>query len=108
MKYAVVMGSDATYIPSFVKIDPGIKKLIRGIHGQQGDHISLFSFFQDKESRLTRHGRSRQGVVFQLGGGAGELRLGQTTHRRNSTLLKTASECLSFFDLSNSCKNKTA
>jgi hypothetical protein len=35
MKYAVEMGSGAMiYIPSFIKILPGIPKLIRGIHIQ--------------------------------------------------------------------------
>jgi hypothetical protein len=33
MKYAVEMGSGAKIcIPSFIKIDSGIQKLIRGIH----------------------------------------------------------------------------
>jgi hypothetical protein len=33
MKYAVEMGSGPTiYIPSFIKIGSGIKKLIGGIH----------------------------------------------------------------------------
>jgi hypothetical protein len=35
MKYAIEMGSDAMiYIPSFIKIDSGIQKLIRGIDRQ--------------------------------------------------------------------------
>jgi hypothetical protein len=40
MKYAVEAGS-------------GIQKLIRGIHRQQGDLISLFLFLQNMGSRLT-------------------------------------------------------
>jgi hypothetical protein len=41
------MGSGAMiYIPSFIKIGSAIPKLIGG------DHISLVSFFQNKESRL--------------------------------------------------------
>jgi hypothetical protein len=48
MKYAVEMGSDAMiYIQSFIKIGSGIRKLIRGIHRQHGDRISLL-----QESRL--------------------------------------------------------
>jgi hypothetical protein len=45
MKYAFEMGSGATtYIPSFIKIDSGIKKLIAGdtqMHRQHGNSISL-------------------------------------------------------------------
>jgi hypothetical protein len=55
MKHAVEMGSDTMiYIPSFIKIGSGIQNLIGGmdIHRQHGDHISLFLFFQNKESRL--------------------------------------------------------
>jgi hypothetical protein len=34
MKYAAEMGSNAIiYIPSFIKIGSGIRKLVRGIHG---------------------------------------------------------------------------
>jgi hypothetical protein len=55
MKYAVEMGSGAmTYVSSFIEIDSGIQKLLRGIHiqthRQQCDIISLFLFFQNKES----------------------------------------------------------
>jgi hypothetical protein len=47
------MGSGAViYVPSLIKIGLGIQKLIRGIHRQQGDLISLILFFQNKESRL--------------------------------------------------------
>jgi hypothetical protein len=47
MKYAVNMGSGVTiYIPSFVKIRSGIQKLIKGMHRQHGDRISLFPFFK--------------------------------------------------------------
>jgi hypothetical protein len=46
MKYAVEMGSGAMiYIPSFIIIGSGIQKLIRGIHRQHGDRISLLLFF---------------------------------------------------------------
>jgi hypothetical protein len=54
MKYAVVMCSDAMiYMPSFVKNGSGIQNT-RDLwpYRQHGDRISLFSFFQSKESRL--------------------------------------------------------
>jgi hypothetical protein len=52
------MGSDTMiYIPSFIKIGSGIQKLM-GIHRQDGDHISLLSFFQSKESRLKNKKKS--------------------------------------------------
>jgi hypothetical protein len=54
MKYAVEMGSGVMiYIPSFIKIDSGIQKLKREdtqTHRQHGDLMSLFLFFQRKES----------------------------------------------------------
>jgi hypothetical protein len=41
------------YIPSFQKTGSGIQKLIGGYTDtQQGDLLSLFSFFQNKESEL--------------------------------------------------------
>jgi hypothetical protein len=54
------MGSGAViYVPSFIKIGSGVRKLIGGdtqthTHGQQRDLISLLSlfFFQNKGSRL--------------------------------------------------------
>jgi hypothetical protein len=47
MKYADEMGSGAAvYIPSFKTVDSGVQKLIRGIHRQHGDIISLLLFFQ--------------------------------------------------------------
>jgi hypothetical protein len=53
MKYAVEIGSGAMiYIPSFMKIGSGIQKLIGRIHRQRGDHISLLSFLQNKETKL--------------------------------------------------------
>jgi hypothetical protein len=56
MKYATEMGSSAMiYILSFTKIGSGIQKLtVRDsqTHRQHGDLISLFLFFQNKESRL--------------------------------------------------------
>jgi hypothetical protein len=59
MKYAVEMGTGAMiYIPSFIKIDSAIQKLIGGIHRytdthrQYGDRLRLFLRFQNKESRL--------------------------------------------------------
>jgi hypothetical protein len=44
------------YVPNCIKIGSGIQKLIGGdtqthTHKQQGDLISLFLFFQNKESR---------------------------------------------------------
>jgi hypothetical protein len=57
MKYAVEMGSGAMiYIPSFKKIGSGNQKLMgwdSQTHRQHGDLISLFSFSQTKENRLT-------------------------------------------------------
>jgi hypothetical protein len=42
MKYAVVIASGGmTYIPSFVKIGSGVEHLLRWIHIQEGDFISL-------------------------------------------------------------------
>jgi hypothetical protein len=39
MKHAVEMGLGAMiYIPSFIKTDSGIQKLIRGIHVQSNRH----------------------------------------------------------------------
>jgi hypothetical protein len=49
MKYAVEMGSGTTiYIPSFIKIGPGMQMLIRRDtqpHRQHGELISLVLFF---------------------------------------------------------------
>jgi hypothetical protein len=46
MKYAVEIGSGVTiYIPSLLNTGSGIQKLIRGIHRQHGDSISILSFF---------------------------------------------------------------
>jgi hypothetical protein len=46
MKYAIEMDSDVMiYIPSFIKTGSGIQELIRGIHKESGDRISLFLFF---------------------------------------------------------------
>jgi hypothetical protein len=53
MKYAVEMGSGAMiYMPSFVKTDSAIQKLMRGIHRQHGDRISLLSFFKNQKNGL--------------------------------------------------------
>jgi hypothetical protein len=55
MKYAGKTGSGAmVYIPSVINIESGIQKLMGRIHRhkQQGGHISLFSFFKNKEIRL--------------------------------------------------------
>jgi hypothetical protein len=53
MKYSVEMGSGAMmHVPSFIKIGSGIQKLMEGIHRQQGDLISLFSFLKNEKSRL--------------------------------------------------------
>jgi hypothetical protein len=57
MEYAVEMGLGAViYIPSFVKIGPGIQKLKEGTqtHRQHGDRISLLLFFKNKESILIK------------------------------------------------------
>jgi hypothetical protein len=54
MKYAVEMGSGAMiYIPSFINIGSGIQKLMGDTqtHIQHGNIISIFIFFQNKESR---------------------------------------------------------
>jgi hypothetical protein len=51
------MGSGAMiYIPSFIKTESCIEKLIEDIqiHRQHGDLVSLLSFFQNKERRLKR------------------------------------------------------
>jgi hypothetical protein len=56
MKYAIEMSSGAmTYIPSFIKIGSGIRKLMGGAHSdtqQQGYLISLFLFSQIRKVRL--------------------------------------------------------
>jgi hypothetical protein len=57
MKYADEMGSGAMiHIPNFIKSGSGVRKLMEGgdtqTHRQDGDRISLLSFFQNKESRL--------------------------------------------------------
>jgi hypothetical protein len=56
MLYAVEFGSDGMiYIPSFIKIGSDIQKLIKGIHRQHCDCISLLLlFFQIKGSRLIK------------------------------------------------------
>jgi hypothetical protein len=58
MKYAVEMGSGAMiYLPNFIKIGPGIQKLIVGdsqTHREHGDLIGLIIFVQNKENRLMR------------------------------------------------------
>jgi hypothetical protein len=44
-----------TYIPALIKIGLGIKKADKGdaeTNRQQGDCISLLSYFQNKESKL--------------------------------------------------------
>jgi hypothetical protein len=60
MKYAVEMSLLVMiYIPSFIKIGSGIRKLIGGIRRrtdiQDGDLVSLFLFFQSKGSRLIKN-----------------------------------------------------
>jgi hypothetical protein len=61
------MGSGAMmHIPSFIKTDSAIQKLMGGdtqIHTQQRELINLLLFFQNKESRLKEfHGyRKRDG-----------------------------------------------
>jgi hypothetical protein len=56
MQYAVEMSSGAImYIPTLIKIDSGIQKLI-GVHTQthreHGDLISLLIFFHNKKRRI--------------------------------------------------------
>jgi hypothetical protein len=70
MKYAVEMGSGAIiYIPSFVKIGSCSRKLMgRGgvhRHRQYGDLISLFSFFENKESMLIKINSVTQNSAIQ-------------------------------------------
>jgi hypothetical protein len=51
---AVEMGSGAMiHTPGFIKIGSGIQKR----HRQHGDLISLYLFFQNKESRLKQNER---------------------------------------------------
>jgi hypothetical protein len=58
MKYAMEMGSGAMIeIPIFIKLAQAFKSLQEGftdtqIHRGHGDCISLFSLFQNEESRL--------------------------------------------------------
>jgi hypothetical protein len=42
------------YMPSFMKTGSSVETLIGGggVHRQRGDRISLFYFFQNKESNL--------------------------------------------------------
>jgi hypothetical protein len=47
------------YIPSFIRIGSGIRKLVRGIHRQQDGPINLLSFFQNKESSLKCYFREK-------------------------------------------------
>jgi hypothetical protein len=55
VKYAVEVCSVVViYILSFMKLASGIRKLIRGIHRQHRDRISLLAFFQNKESKIKR------------------------------------------------------
>jgi hypothetical protein len=52
MKYAIEIGSGAMkYIPSFIKIDSGIQKLIRGdtqTHRQHCDLINLLLYCSEQ------------------------------------------------------------
>jgi hypothetical protein len=57
MKYAIDMGSGAMiYIPSFMKIGPGVQKLLKRdtqTHRQHDDLISILVFlFQNNECNL--------------------------------------------------------
>jgi hypothetical protein len=57
MKYTVEMGSGAmTYVPSFTKTGSAIRRLMREMHRQNRDPISLLLFFQNKEIRLKMRG----------------------------------------------------
>jgi hypothetical protein len=47
MRYAVELDSgDMIYVPGFMKIGSGFKKLIRGVDRRHGDLRSLLLFFQ--------------------------------------------------------------
>jgi hypothetical protein len=64
MKCAVEIDSGGmTYVPSFMKIGSGTRKLIRGIHRWQGDLTSLILFFQNKKSRLKWEANSSAGDI---------------------------------------------
>jgi hypothetical protein len=59
MKYANEMGLDAMiYIPSFIKVGLGIRKLMGGeswdteTHRRHGDRVNQLLFFQNKKNRL--------------------------------------------------------
>jgi hypothetical protein len=65
MKYAVEMGSGAMiYVPSFITIGSGIRKLMgeggghTQPHKQDGDRTSLLLFFENKESKLKKNRNS--------------------------------------------------
>jgi hypothetical protein len=69
IKYAVEMGSGVMiYIPSFIKIGSGIKKLIGGAYTdtQHGDRISLllflayFPYFEKLKVGLCDHFETRK------------------------------------------------
>jgi hypothetical protein len=60
MKYAVEIGSGGMmYLPSFVKIGSGVKKLMEGIHrhtdSMERFHKPALFFFQNKESKLKKY-----------------------------------------------------
>jgi hypothetical protein len=63
MDYAFKMRSAAmTYIRTFIRISPGIQKLIQGIRRHTDNKVISyvhFSFFQNKGSRLKMYERSR-------------------------------------------------
>jgi hypothetical protein len=57
MKYVVEKGSGVMiYVPSFIRIGLGIRKFLSGTRRQQDGVISLFVFFRNKESRLSKNG----------------------------------------------------
>jgi hypothetical protein len=62
------MGSGAMiYVPIFIKIGSGIRKLIGGTHREYGNLINRLTVLQNKESRLIKY------VTGPIEGGGGEL-----------------------------------
>jgi hypothetical protein len=67
MKHAIEMSlGNNIYMPTFMKIVWGIQKLIGEIHrntGSNGNLISLFLFFQNKETRCRRKKENRRLIL---------------------------------------------
>jgi hypothetical protein len=69
MKYAVEMGTGAMiYIPSFMNTGPDIQKLLREIrthtHRQQGDIISILTFFEGKQTNKNMYSFTYRHTAF--------------------------------------------